>query len=354
MLRLREDPWIISQCPGAMIKQGIVSHGYQLNGELDLWRDWKASGLDKAFSRGELAVEPNPRNGTYGNWAYSPAWSLQANAEWALTWGLSMWNLYAGFLSNKTFAPTLDFFNRHASSTTVETATAAFIGFRDSLDTTDTERFPVVEFGPVHLTYGHTDQLNGTRMHNIANTMARYGARQDGEEARSQNSVVQKKGMHLNDVCWRCWPGNYGRYIKQLDPLGSSVGRWRLGPKDQPHGRFARALEHESGKDSINLQLDAAFGSLYRDVATQELAVTISVVYFDEGFGSWALRVGGLDTPMLQVKKTNTKTWLTAAANTSLPATVSGGKGLDMSLRSVCYAPDCDNDVFSLLEVLIR
>jgi hypothetical protein len=61
-----------------------------------------------------------------------------------------------------------------------------------------------------------------------------------------------------------------------------------------------------------------------------------------------------LDTPMVQVKKTNTKTWLTAAANTSLPATVSGGKGLDMSLRSVCYAPDCDNDVFSLLEVLIR
>ena len=71
-----------------MIKQGIVSHGYQLNGEVDLWRDWKAKGLDKAFSRGELAVEPNPRNGTYGNLASSPAWSLQANAEWALTFGL--------------------------------------------------------------------------------------------------------------------------------------------------------------------------------------------------------------------------------------------------------------------------
>ena len=107
-----------------MIKQGIVSHGYQLNGELDLWQDWKTRGLDKAFSRGELAVEPNPLNGTCegneglrfvtpfvaaravpigvsfrtqrpncctdGNWAYSPAWSLQANAEWALTWGLAM------------------------------------------------------------------------------------------------------------------------------------------------------------------------------------------------------------------------------------------------------------------------
>jgi hypothetical protein len=31
-----DDPWILEQCPGSLIKQGIVSHGYQLNGELDL------------------------------------------------------------------------------------------------------------------------------------------------------------------------------------------------------------------------------------------------------------------------------------------------------------------------------
>jgi hypothetical protein len=58
---------ILGQCPGALIKQGIVSHGYQLNGELDLYQNWYALGLDKAYSRGELAVEPNPANGTYGN-----------------------------------------------------------------------------------------------------------------------------------------------------------------------------------------------------------------------------------------------------------------------------------------------
>ena len=112
----------------------------------------------------------------------------------------------------------------------------------ESLDTADTERFPVAQFGPVNLTHGHTDQMS---MRNIAEAMARYGARQDGEEARSRKSISQKKGMHINDVCWRCWPGNYGRYIEQLDPLATSVGRWRLGPKDQPHGRFARALELE-------------------------------------------------------------------------------------------------------------
>ena len=92
---------------------------------------------------------------------------------------------------------------------------------------------------------------------------------------------------------------------------------------------------------------------MHRDAATQALAVTLRVVYFDEGVGTWALRVGGSDTPVLQVKKTDTKTWLTAAANSSLPAG-GGGKGVEMSLRSVCYAPDCDNEAFSLLEVLVR
>ena len=68
------------------------------------------------------------------------------------------WNIYAGFLGNETFASTLDFFNRQASSEVdAATATAAFIGFRDSLDTADTERFPVAQFGPVNLTHGHTE-----------------------------------------------------------------------------------------------------------------------------------------------------------------------------------------------------
>ena len=102
------------------------------------------------------------------------------------------------------------------------------------------------------------------------------------------------------------------------------------------------------------MQLDAAFGASYRDVTTKALAVTIRVVYYDLGLGSWALRSGGSATPVLQVKKTNTKAWLTAATNTSLPATLDYGKGVDISLRSVCYAPDCDNEAFSLLEVLIR
>ena len=39
-----------------MVKQGIVSHGYQLNGELDLYNSWwVAHRLGAVYARGELA-----------------------------------------------------------------------------------------------------------------------------------------------------------------------------------------------------------------------------------------------------------------------------------------------------------
>ena len=76
----------------------------------------------------------------------------------------------------------MDFFNRQAASTEVATATAAFLSFRDSLDTADTDRFPEAIFGPVNLSSGHTDQLNGTRMQLIAESLRDYGARVDDGE----------------------------------------------------------------------------------------------------------------------------------------------------------------------------
>ena len=58
-----DDPWIVEQCPGSLVKQGIVSHGYQLNTELDLYQQWQNEGFQNVFSRGELALEPNPAEG---------------------------------------------------------------------------------------------------------------------------------------------------------------------------------------------------------------------------------------------------------------------------------------------------
>ena len=74
---------------GAAVKEGKISHWYQGNGDRALFEAESPLMLrpqpdgSYARSRGELAVEPDPdlSKGTYGNWAHSPWWSLQALAE---------------------------------------------------------------------------------------------------------------------------------------------------------------------------------------------------------------------------------------------------------------------------------
>ena len=138
---------------GKWKKNGIVSHGYQLNGEAQLYAHdqpflWQVQPWgDCGRARGELALEPEPINHAYGNWAESPWWSLHANAGWALTYGLDVWNLYALFIENKTFAPTMELYNRFAGRKDPATAGGAFLMLRDGLDSADFKRFPAEQYG---------------------------------------------------------------------------------------------------------------------------------------------------------------------------------------------------------------
>ena len=330
-----------------------------------------------------------------------------------------MWNLYSGFTGNATFHPTAEFFNRHAPSGAADpaVATAAFVSFvsrgclchadpsrhsslrflrsnalassqRDSLDTTDVARFPTAEFGPVNLTYGHTQQLNGTRMQAIATAMASYGARVNSvAECRSTRSISQKKGMFLNDVGYRIWPGNCERrcpfpcwisppllppraassdslipafshradqkFMRQLNASASSVGRWRLGPMEQPYGRFARALDQATARTAIRTALAPRFANAHRDPETRRLLnVSLRVVYFDEGEGEWALTFpaasGGRGTAM-SVVKAGSGRWVVAEA-TVVMAPTDGDGSFDFELRSL-HKKD---EVFSLMEVLVH
>ena len=124
----QDQGWFLSRAyakgmRGASVKEGVPSHFYNLNNESSTFNRESPLLLEPqpdgsfARARGEMdgGVTPNPvqdRAGSYGNWAQSPWWNLQANAEWALTFGLDVWNVNSGFLGNKSFAPTLDFFNR--------------------------------------------------------------------------------------------------------------------------------------------------------------------------------------------------------------------------------------------------
>ena len=68
--------------------------------------------------------------------------------------------------------------------------------------------------------------------------------------------------------------------------LEFSNGWWRVGSRDQPYGRFARAFESASGKNSMYFDLDDEF---YSGNTTNNLK--LSVIYFDKHVGSkWELR----------------------------------------------------------------
>jgi len=124
----QDQGWFLSRAyskgmRGASVKEGVPSHFYNLNNESSTFNRDSPLLLEPqpdgsfARARGEMdgGVAPNPVQdtaGSYGNWAQSPWWNLQANAEWALTFGLDVWNVNSGFIGNNSFAPTLDFFNR--------------------------------------------------------------------------------------------------------------------------------------------------------------------------------------------------------------------------------------------------
>ena len=253
--------------------------------------------------------------------------------------GIDVLNLYAGFLGNASFAPTMEFFNRHAGHKDPSTARAAFVSFRDSLDTADVTRWPVSRFGPVNDTKDPDRFVNRKRMMQIAALNAHRGASlgtTDG--AFYKAGVHQKKAMDLYDVCWECFQGNYGMFLTQLDPLATSVGWWQLGPREQPYGRFARGLEQGSGRDTIKLRLDPRFG------ATGQAAL-VRIVYFDRGDGRWALGYGG--SAAASVQKHNTRSWLVAEVNITLLAPHTGSSHLTLS------SLDRQDDIFSLVEVLL-
>lgn len=157
--------------------------------------------------------------------------------------------------------------------------------------------------------------------------------------------------MFLNDVCYRCWPGNYFRYLHQVNASTSSVGRWRVGDVSEPYGRFARALEHSSGRTEIRLALDKSFAAFYRMPDTGSLNLTLRVVYLDFGEGSWQLayrsQAGMPRLIALTVQKSNSGHWKMAEANVEIVLTTASD--YDFALSSLTK----EDDVFSLMEVLV-
>ncbi len=111
--------------------------------------------------------------------------------------------------------------------------------------------------------------------------------------------MVNRKRMGYNDVGWGILPGNYCRFLEQVEPGSGDVGVWHV---DQSiYGRFARSFDHESGKKQLRFHLHEKFNA-------EEIKVRI--VYLDRGQGRWSLGVSG-KSGRKQMRNSNSGEWKT-------------------------------------------
>lgn len=337
-------PWVREHCPGGMIKAGNTGHLYQINGEKDqmqlLRRElFTRKAGDYLRARSEFGEDSRG-----GNWLEAPAWNMYSLLQAALHTGLDINCFERGntFLSDPGYQPAFSFFNRYAGQKDPATAPGAWCGLRDGLDSSDTKRFPEAEYGESLLT-------NKDRFLKITAAFASRGAIQGDPEGGLISGIKSKNLKALNDVGWEIYTGNYELFLEQLEPASTSVGFWRVGPKDQPYGRYARGFQHSSGRDSLYFRLDGRF--LPTGGGRQ---VSVRVVYFDQGVGTWALRYqgeGGNLRTAIEVKKTDTKRWQEITVpieDGSFDGT--GPHGCDLQLQNT----DTEDDIFQLIEILRR
>ncbi len=220
--------------------------------------------------------------------------------------------------------PAFVFFNRYAGHTDPATAPAAFCALRNGLDASDFDRFPAAEFGGKE-----GNKRDVQRYLRIADAYSKYGARMDDPQKAVGAGMVNRKRNGSNDVGWAILPGNYSRFLSQLDPGSGDVGLWNV--DESIYGRFARAFEHQSGKTQMRFKLDETF---------KAKAVTVSVTYLDKGTGTWSMGIFG-SSGTKRVQNTSSGLWKTEMV--SLPGLALG----ELMLRH----ERGDDTVFHLVEI---
>jgi len=280
-------------------------------------------------------------------------WAETSMAKKALKWhyywtaissvdkGLDAWETKPDYLLSNNYNEAFEFSHRYSFYKRPETSPWAFVALRDVLDYSDKSRFP-------SSVYGSVQSSNLSRINAILAEYAPYGATNDDSDAvmnrGGSNYLLNSKG--LNDCVWNVIDRNYRRHMYQIDPNKTSVGWWRVGSKDQPYGRFARAFENSTGKNAMYFKFVDGF------ITSKPELVEVKVIYFDELTGStWELRYDNGD-PSLATAATVTCSgdglWKSKTVTlTDAVFAGNGPRGADLALVNT----DSLDDKFHLVEV---
>jgi hypothetical protein len=338
--------WIMENIPDTWRKAGNPGHGYQLNQETGMM-----AFLDPIINRpGENGLfircrsEMDERH--KGWFAEAPIWNQYWLNLWGLHFGLDVFQHQTDAFSDPRDFAGFEFYDKYGGRKVPAESPGAFCALRDGLDAADTDRFPVQTFGAGELNPDAKDQSEGIRRTlNIVKKFTAFGAKQGDPDMAMQTIMKNRSAVAMNDVGWEIWPGNYERYLTQIDPQETSRGWWRVGDPEQPYGRFARSTDRAAGMDTLYFDLNDQFADSLQG------GVLIRVVYFDEGNGSWALEYDGRDNSAqmaLVVQKTDSGRWRERTIEIRADGFRNRGpRGADLVLRNIGQ----DDTKFHLLEV---
>jgi hypothetical protein len=272
----------------------------------------------------------------------NPIWNYYWTAISTVDRGLDLWEVDYKVVKTGLYNEAFDFANKYAYYKQAQSSPYAFIALRDVLDAADTERFTEDD-------YGVAKQNNEFRIRKIENDFASCGAKVGDLSAATKLSgskyLLEAKAM--NDVGYQLINRNYGRFITQIEANMTSIGWWRVGPIDQPYGRYARGFENASGRNRMFFDIDDHF--LPKIVKNN--SVEIKIIYLDEGTGKFTFRYDALTNPdktATVITKTNSKRWVVKIITLQDAVFANRGpKSSDFSLVN----EDTEDDLFHLIEV---
>jgi hypothetical protein len=335
--------WLRQNYPIELRKQQFtIAIGYQANGEIKQDNELRPTfyglnGRQPEFVRGEFS-----KFGQGGIFQENLVWNYYWTAISTVDRGLDLWEVDYNTVKTGKYDEGFAFASRYSYYKQPQTSPYAFIALRDVLDSADTIRFPEGN-------YGKAVQSNAERVNKIEAEFNKYGAIVGDMHAATSlsgsNYLYEAKAM--NDVGFELIARNYSRFITQIDPNETSLGLWRVGPTNQPYGRYARGFENSNGRNRMCFDLDDNFLS-----TKAKEPITLKIIYLDKGSGNFSVRYDSSSNPdkiAVTISKANSGRWVSKSIVIADGAFANKGpRNSDFSLVN----EDNEDDVFHMIEIM--
>ncbi len=335
--------WLRQNYPIALRKQQFtIAIGYQTNGEIIQDNELRPTffglnGKKPEFVRGEFS-----KFGQAGIFQENPVWNYYWTAISTVDRGLDLWEVDYNIVKTRQYDEGFAFASRYSYYKQPQTSPYAFIALRDVLDSADSVRFPEEK-------YGKAEQSNAERVNKIEAEFNKYGAKVGDLHAATSlsgsNYLYEAKAM--NDVGFELIARNYSRFITQIEANETSVGLWRVGPTNQPYGRYARGFENSNGRNRMCFDLDDNFL-----LTKAQEPINLKIIYLDKGTGKFSVRYdssSNSDKTAVTITKANSGNWVTKSITIADGSFANKGpRNSDFSLVN----EDNEDDVFHMIEIM--